>query len=175
MDPVNAIGEKAPQFELNDLRGEVNSLARMHGWIVVLNFWSAECVWCERVDHELQRYLEEWKEQVKVLWIASNANESPDLIEKVANDRNLPTVLLDEHQKVADLYSVETTPQFFVVDAKGILAYQGSWDDITFRQRLATQTYVPQVVEALKQNLVPRISQTTPYGCMLVRLPDSNA
>jgi hypothetical protein len=67
------------------------------------------------------------------------------------------------------------TPQFFVVDAKGKLAYQGSWDDITFRQRVATQVYMPQVVEALKQHLVPQINHTLPYGCVLVHFHDKNS
>ncbi len=53
--------------------------------------------------------------------------------------------------------------------AAGKLAYQGAWDDITFRQRVATQIYVPRVIEALKQNRIPEVTQTPPYGCALVR------
>lgn len=174
MDPVILIGQEAPQFQLTDLRGAVISLSTMNRWIIVLNFWSAECEWCERVDYELLGILDTWKEHVKVLWIASNANESRERIEKVANRRDLPTVLIDEHQVVANLYGAETTPHFFVVNSQGILAYQGAWDDISFRQRVATQVYVPNVVEALIQNATPQISQTPPYGCALVRYSDSN-
>jgi peroxiredoxin len=174
VDPIILIGQEAPHFQLTDLRGAVISLSRMYGWIIVLNFWSAECEWCERVDYELMDILDTWKEHVKVLWIASNANESRDLIERVANRRDLPTVLIDERQVVANLYSAETTPHFFVVNSKGILAYQGAWDDISFRQRAATQVFVPNVVEALIQNVTPQISQTPPYGCALVRYSDSN-
>jgi len=174
VDTIIAIGEEAPLFQLSDLMGDVYSLAAMHGWIIVLNFWSAECEWCERVDQEVMEFLDAWKEQVKVLWIASNANETIDLIERVANKRNLPTVLVDQHQLVANLYGAEITPQFFVVDTKGKLAYQGSWDDVTFRQRVATKVYVPQVIGALMENLTPRISQTPPYGCVLTRFPDSS-
>jgi peroxiredoxin len=173
VDPIIAIGEEAPLFQLSDLRGDVYSLAGMRGWIIVLNFWSAECVWCQRVDQELMGFLDSWKQQVKVLWIASNGNETLDLIERAANNRNLPTVLVDEHQQVANLYGAEMTPQFFVIDTKGKLAYQGSWDNVTFRQRVATQVYVPQVVRALMENLAPWISQTPPYGCVLVRFPAS--
>ena len=175
MDPIIDVGKQAPILQLTDLRGDIYTLAKMIGRIIVLNFWSAECVWCERVDHELMGFLDPWKEKVMVLWIASNANESRSLIERVATERNLPTVLLDERQHVADLYSAEVTPQFFIVDAKGKLAYRGSWDDISFRQRVATQVYVPQVVEALMQNLAPRISQTPPYGCVLARFSDQGS
>ncbi len=113
-----------------------------------------------------------WKEQVKVLWIASNANETRELIEGVANERAIAPVLLDEHQQAANHYGVQTTPHFFVLDAKGDMAYQGSWDDISFRQRVATQMYVPQAVDALMQARTLKISQTPPYGCMLVRFSD---
>jgi peroxiredoxin len=174
MDPIIAIGEEAPIFQLTDIRGDFYPLAKMLGRIIVLNFWAAECVWCERVDHELMGFLDTWKEQVIVLRIASNANESRVLIKRVAMERNLPTVLLDEHQQVADLYRAEMTPHFFIVDGRGKLAYRGSWDDISFRQRVATQVYVPEVVEALMQDLAPRISQTPPYGCVLVRFSNQN-
>ena len=168
------IGERAPQFQLIDLEGNVYSLERLKGWIVVLNFWSAECDWCARVDDELKIFLNRWKKQVKVLWIASNANKSHDLITKIAIERTLTPVLIDENQLVANLYGAETTPHFFIVDEEGNTAYQGSWDDISFRQRVAKQKYVDQAVEALSHNLSPKINQTQPYGCMLVRVYDTN-
>jgi peroxiredoxin len=166
------IEKKAPQFQLIDLEGNIYSLEDLKGWIVVLIFWSAECDWCARVDEELKTFLKHWKEQVKVLWIASNTNESRNLIAKVAKERALSPVLYDEAQNAANLFGAETTPHFFIVDTEGNLAYQGAWDDISFRQRAATQKYVPQVVEALMQNLTPKISQSTPYGCVLVRFTD---
>jgi peroxiredoxin len=172
MDPIISIGEQAPQFQLHDLKGRLHSLRDLLGRIVVLIFWSAECEWCERVDHELTTFLDPWIDQVKVLWIASNTNESGDLIKKVATDRNIPTVLLDADQQVADLYGAQTTPHFFVIDTSGKLAYQGAWNNVTFRQRVATQVYVPLVIDALRWNLIQEVTQTPPYGCMLVRLPE---
>jgi peroxiredoxin len=169
MDAMIKIGEQAPQFELPDLRGHLLRLEDLQGKIVVVNFWSAECEWCQRVDRELIPYLDAWKDRVKVLWIASNDSEPHNLIEKVASERKLPTVLVDDQQKVADLYGAQTTPHFFVVDSGCKLSYQGAWNDVTFRRRIATQVYVPKVIEALKQNLTPEVTQTPPYGCVLVR------
>ena len=175
MDPITDNVKKAPLFQLSDFRGDIFSLTNTLGRITVLNFWSAECEWCERVDHELLVYKDRWKEEVKVVWIASNANESSSLIERVAKERNIPTVLVDEHQEVADLYNAEMTPHFFIVDKNGNLAYQGAWDDISFRQRVATQVYVPEVVEALLNEESPQINQTPAYGCVLVRFFDQNS
>jgi peroxiredoxin len=169
MDSVIPTGAEAPEFRLPDLQGKFFSLKGLRGLIVVLNFWSAECDWCERIDHELIKYLAQWKDRVTVLWIASNAHETKELAKKVAIERSLPVVLLDEQLKTANLYGVQTTPHFFVVDTHGKLAYQGSWDDITFRQRVAAQRYVPQAIQALLQGKQPDINRTQAYGCTLVR------
>lgn len=165
------IGTQAPLFKLADVRGKWQSLDDYLGRIVVLNFWSAECDWCKRVDEEVILYSGVWKDQVKVLWIASNANESLDLVEKTSDERKLPAVLIDTDLKVADAYGTQTTPHFFILDRDGKLRYQGAWDNITFRQRQATQLYVPMVVETLMRDQVPEITSTPAYGCMLVRHP----
>jgi len=174
MDPIVTIGAKAPEFKLPDLEGRWHTLGDLLGRIVVLNFWSAECVWCERVDKEIIGFMDSWKAQVKILWIASNANESLELIKKATSERELPTVILDSHQQVANMYGAETTPHFFVVDKSGKLAYQGAWDDISFRQRVATRVYIPKVIETLIQDLIPEVTQTPPYGCILVRFPEQS-
>jgi peroxiredoxin len=173
MDPMIAIGAQAPKFRLQDLQGQIISLEELGGRIVVLNFWSAECPWCERVDWELGSYMQIWKERVEVCWFASNHNETRQLIEKVAVERKLPRVFIDQNQRVADQYGAQTTPHFFVIDKGGRLAYQGAWDDLTFTQRVVTRSYVPQAVEALINHTTPEINQTSPYGCMLVRSFDS--
>jgi len=171
MDTIVNIGEKAPQFSLPDQEDKQFSLDGWNGWIRVLYFWSAECIWCERVDRELIGFLKSWAGLVKCVWIASNANETHELIANVANARDIPRVLIDEGHKVADQYGAEVTPHFFVVNAEGKLAYQGAWDDITFRQRVATQVFVPQVVQDLRERSSPRVTQTPAYGCELVRYP----
>jgi thiol-disulfide isomerase/thioredoxin len=172
MDTIIKIGEQGPLFHLPDLEGDLHSLEEYLGRIVVLNFWSAECDWCKRVDEEIIHYLDVWKDRVKVLWIASNANESLDLVEKTALERKLPTVMIDAELKVADIYGAQTTPNFFILDRVGNLRYQGAWDDITFRQRKATRVYVPMVIEALIHNQVVEVTSTPAYGCTLVRHPE---
>jgi hypothetical protein len=73
---------------------------------------------------------------------------------------------------VADIYGAQITPHFFILDSGGKLSYQGAWDDITFRQRKSTQVYVPEVIEALQHDRVPKVTSTPAYGCTLVRHPE---
>lgn len=173
------IHQPAPLFTLPDLEGALHSLeeqsgriaGRITGRIALLNFWSAECSWCERTDPLLLERLREWGDEVALLTIASNANESRDLLASTAAARRLPLLLRDRLGQVADLYGAQTTPHLFLIDRDGILRYQGAFDDVTFRQRTPTQAYLNLAVEALLAGRLPDPAETPAYGCSIVRYP----
>lgn len=169
MDTLIANDQPAPDFSLLDLEGRRHTLSDYHGRVRVVHFWSAECPHAARAAEQLLAYRQEWGEKVVVLNIAPNANESPDLLRQAAARLQLSPVLLDATQQVADLYSAATTPHLFVIDAQGFLRYQGALDDVTFRQRVPTQHYLRQAVEAVLAGRRPNPTQTTPYGCYIVR------
>jgi peroxiredoxin len=169
MDALTPNNQKAPDFTLNDLDGHPHCLADYQGRIVILNFWSAECPWAQAVDQELAAHLVEWGEAVTLLPVASNANEPLTLLVSTARERRLPLVLHDADHRVADLYGAQTTPEFFVIDPNGILCYHGAFNDVTFRQRIPTRTYLPQAVAALLAGRSPEPAQTSLYGCAIVR------
>lgn len=169
MKSILETGQLAPGFHLPDLRGELHTLARYRGWIVLLNFWSAECPWSERADRFLTPHLHRWLPEVVYLVLVANLNEPLDLLESISEQRGIETVLRDADQSVADLYGAQTTPHFFVVDRQGLLRYQGAYDDVTFRQRSPTRSYVVRAVEALLRGEEPEIAQAPAYGCTIVR------
>lgn len=169
MDTLIEIGQPAPDFTLTDLQGNLHALRDYRGRVVVLNFWSAECPWVERADGELLGYLSRWGEQVALLPIASNANESQEVLARVAAERGLPLVLHDAEQKVAEVYQVEVTPSLFVIDGAGVLRYRGAFDDVTFRQRTPTRKHLFEAVEAVLAGRLPQPAETPPYGCARVR------
>ncbi len=169
METQLEIGALAPNFRLQDLKGYDHTLAQYRGWVVLLNFWSAECPWSERVDRLLGPHLNRWQPEVVYLPLAVNLNEPQDMLEFISEKRSIETVLRDGEQIVADLYGAQTTPHFFLVDRQGLLRYQGAYDDVTFRQRLPTRLYVVEVVEALLRGEEPPVTQTPAYGCAIVR------
>jgi peroxiredoxin len=136
---------------------------------VIVNFWSAECPHSERADRSTMACLVQWGENVQLLSIAANQNESAQMVKETAQARRLPTVLLDAEHKVADLYEAVTTPHTFVVDQKGILRYRGAIDDVTFRQRKATRFYLEEAVEALLAGRMLELQETPAYGCTIIR------
>lgn len=163
-------GALAPDFSLADINGALHELIQYRGRIVILNFWSAECPWSEHSDRRLLQAAQEWDdEMVAILFIASNANESIDLIRQVAEERNLPLVLVDTDHQVADLYGAVTTPQVFLLDPSGHVRYQGAIDDATFRKQEPENFYVYIAVERLIAGLNPEPGYAPPYGCAIVR------
>ena len=163
------LNQPAPDFSLLDLDGSLHTLRDYWGRIVVLNFWSAECPHAVRTDAQLTAHLKSWGSHVMLISVASNANEPPERLEQVASQRGLGLILLDEGSAVADLYEAVTTPHLFVIDEKGILRYQGAFDDVNFRQRAPTSHYLHDAVEAILAGGMPDPAETLAYGCAIVR------
>jgi len=162
-------GDLAPDFKLPDLDSAPHMLSDCRGQIVLVNFWSAECPWSERADNQFKLWQEGWGERVVLLTIASNVNETPELIAKAAHRRGIAPVLLDSSCRVAESWGAQTTPHAFVVDEAGILRYQGAVDDVTFRQREPKRFYVKEAVDALLVGRLPEAASTPAYGCTIVR------
>lgn len=159
----------APDFELRGLDGNLHRLSAYRGRIVIVNFWSAECPHVERVDAFLLAAQSRWGEKVVLLAVASNAGESLSAMENAARSRGLPTVLIDAKQEAADAYSAQVTPEVFVIDREGVIRYRGAADDVTFRQKNATRSYVEEAVDALLAGNPPSVAESPAFGCSIIR------
>ena len=159
----------ALDFELYDRQGDVHALSAYRGKIVIVNFWSAECVHSERTDLWIVSQFAEWGSGVELLPIAANANESPESVDQAVLARGIPRVLIDTGHIVADRYEAICTPHIFLLDPDGILRYRGAVDDVAFRQKIATRNYLQEAVEALMQGRPLEVTETPAYGCALVR------
>jgi peroxiredoxin len=168
MDRLINVGDVVENFSLPDLKGKQHSLNDYLGKIVVVNFWSAECPWAKRFDDSVSAMLEKWGEEVVLLQVAANANETIGQITLVAEERELAPILLDNDQAVARMFGAFTTPHVYVIDREGILRYQGAWDDVKFRQPEPTINYLEQAVDALLAGKLPDPDSADPYGCTVV-------
>jgi hypothetical protein len=164
------INTLVPDFALPDIDGNPHRLSDYHGKIVIVNFWSAECPWSERADKSLMTLSNRFPEQVMMLPIASNMNESDEMIIEAIRQRGIRFVLRDTGCGLANLWQAQTTPHAFVVDRSGVLRYCGAVDDVTFRKRTPAQFYVEEAVDALMNGSLPEVQETPPYGCAIVRI-----
>ena len=110
------------------------------------------------------------RKQIVYLPVASNVNETLETIWEAASQRALPIVLRDAEAGLADRWGAQTTPHAYVIDAQGLLRYQGAVDNATFRQRTPTRWYVEEAVDALLAGRLPELQAAAPYGCTIVRL-----
>ncbi len=169
MDTVAQLDQPAPDFSLPDLQGKLHRLAEMRGRIVLLSFWSAECPWSERGDRILLDLASGWDEEISLWSVASNANESPDQLQRAAAERGVPVVLWDKDHAVADAFGALTTPHLFLIDAEGILRYKGAIDDTTWRQKEPTRSYLKDAVQAVREGRSPDPADTPGRGCTIMR------
>jgi peroxiredoxin len=163
------LNQPAPDFQLPDLQGVLHKLSDYRGRIAIINFWSAECPHSDRADRSIMACLVQWGEDVQLLSVAANQNESRKMVAEAACARHLPAVLIDAEHTVADLYEAVTTPHVFVVDREGLLRYRGAIDDVTFRQPKAMRFYLEEAVEALLAGRLPELQEMLAYGCAIVR------
>ncbi len=167
MENVAVVGLSAPDFTLPDLEGVYHSLADYRRKILVVNFWAETCPWVERVDRLAMPCLKTWGESVAWLSIAVDPEEPLDDIRRAVADRGLPVMLRDTHQAIARLYGAQITPHLFVIDREGTLRYQGAFDDVSFRQRKPTRSYLVEVIDELLAGRQPAITSMPPYGCAI--------
>jgi peroxiredoxin len=133
-----ALGTAAPSFRLPDT---------VSGKAVALEDFAASrsllvafiCNHCPYVNHLLDGLVEFAREYgqrgLTVVAISSNdvtryPADSPNEMAKLARAKNFPfPYLYDESQAVAKAFDAACTPDFFVFDRDGKLAYRGQFDD----------------------------------------------
>ena len=130
-EPHPWLNRLAPDFTLSAVDGGRLSLSDWRGFIVIINFWSAECPWSRRADVLLVYRQLTWEAKgVRIVGVACNANESETEIRyEIANRHLRYPVVLDFDRRMTNLYKAETTPHFFVLDRQGIARYIGALDD----------------------------------------------
>ncbi len=82
-------------------------------------------------------------------------------------------LLLDRDFALADYFGAEVTPQVFATGSDSKVAYTGAidnWAEALGQHRVeATQTYLHDALEDLRQGRAPRVTTTRPVGCFIER------
>ena len=97
-------------------------------------------------------------------WVCKDKVE--DIKQFTKSNGHKHPVLLDAAGQVGHMYGAKTTPHVFVIDRKGVLAYEGAFDD---NPRLdpskTTKNFVEEAIAALLNDSTVATSSTKPYGC----------
>jgi peroxiredoxin len=129
-------GDVAPEFQLPEPGGEIHSLSGLKGQQGLLVFFA--CNHCPYVIHLAEavgKLAEEVASKgVNTVAIMSNditnyPEDHPKLMGSFAADSGWSfPYLYDENQEVAKAWSAACTPDFFLLDARGLLFYAGQFD-----------------------------------------------
>ena len=108
----------APDFELEDLEGNMVKLSDFRDKKVIINFWATWCKFCVKEMPDLMKLQEEYKDDLVVLYI--NVGESKEDVKEFIEDEKLSgTMVLDQKQEVAMIYGVRSFPSTLAVNKKG--------------------------------------------------------
>lgn len=179
--PVQAelvAGQAAPDFSFVDTKGVEHSLSEWQGKIVVLEWFNHDCPFVKKhyETDNMQALQKDYTAQ-DVVWISINssaegkqgnvnATEADALFVEKSGAPSF--VALDPAGEIGHLYGAQTTPHMFIIDAAGLLAYQGAIDDSPgFKQEevKTAKSYVRAALDALLSGQPVAIPATKAYGC----------
>jgi peroxiredoxin len=127
-----AIGTVIDDFTLPDADGASHSLASLKGKSgTVIIFIATKCPVSNAYNDRMEKVFEDYKAKgFNVIGINSNNTEPSAEVKSHAAEKGLKfTILKDDNNKVADRLGATRTPEVYVLDSKGKLAYHGRIDD----------------------------------------------
>ena len=119
--PVVA-GDMAPDFTLEDTKGNMVTLSALRGKVVMVNFWATWCPPCKEEMPSMER-LNKFMADEEFVMLAINADDNgrevvPDFLKKNPHDF---TVLYDDQGAVKQSYGVYKMPESFIINKDGTI------------------------------------------------------
>ena len=170
-------GKPAPDFTATDINGKTVKLSDYKGKIVVLESYTLGCPFC--ANHFKTGAMQELQKEMTskgVVWLLVNSvnpnnpnHLTPEAAKKeMAAQKIAATAWIDDSSgKLGKLYDMKTTPHMFVIDANGVLAYQGAIDNQATPDHdpRKAKNYVRQAIDELAAGKPLSVTETKSYGC----------
>ena len=121
--PVRAeVGELAPNFEAQDLDGNVLRLSDFQGKPVILNFWATWCTSCEAEIPALERVFQERKDEGLVVlgvdWGEGRVGAARSFLDRLGATY---VSAMDPSGAIGDRYRVRGLPVTLAIDKDGVI------------------------------------------------------
>lgn len=108
-----------PQFTLETISGKEYALYDYDGKVIILNFWTTWCGYCQIEVEELRQLHDMNDEDVQILSILVVTDETEQEIKDFVAQKDLPyPVLIDYNGIIASRYGVNSYPLSFVITPK---------------------------------------------------------
>jgi peroxiredoxin len=166
-----AVGDAAPRFDLPDTEGANHTLDGAPATVLVFtcNHCPYAIAWHDRIAAAARDYADRG-----VRFLAINPNDADRypadsyeaMKQRVAREDWPMPYLRDETQEVARAYEARTTPDVFVVDAEGRIAYRGA-PDSDHSDPAQDAAWLRAALDAVLQGEAPDRAETDPVGCSI--------
>ncbi len=170
------VGLSAPNFTLTDMNGESHTLSDYNGKTVVLMWFSPKCPFVIKhfVDKSNQTFntlKDDYADKDVVFLAINSANESHAYADLDTNKQTIKEwdfewpLLVDTKGTVGQLYHARTTPEMFVINSDGVIAYHGAIDNDDSPKGPGDVNYVRQALDEILAGESVSTTKTQPYGC----------
>jgi peroxiredoxin len=174
-NPELKVGDKAPPFSLKDLSDKPVDLATYlrDSKIIVIEWFNPECDWvaARHKDHRTMAQTYKKFRGEGVVWLAINSQADgpaadPDRNRKASKEWGVEyPILRDLDGRVAEAYGARATPQFFIIDREGRIAYTGAPDDGVSAADKGTRNFIDEALTRLVAGETIEVKSFTPRGC----------
>lgn len=169
-----ALGEPAPPFALPTTDGgEVSRDEVAAGPAAIVAFWCNHCPYVRAWEDRFNAIAREYSDRgVTTVAICANdpvshpGDSFENMVARAAEQRYVFAYAHDRTQQVARSYGAERTPEVFVLDAAGRVAYHGAIDDSHDPDAVSAH-HLRDALEAVLAGGTPAVPETAPVGCTI--------
>jgi len=172
------VGEKAPDFKVNDVNGKSHQLSDFKGKFVVLEWMNEGCPFVKKhyESNNMQKLQKEFTgKNVAWLTVVSSAKGkqghwTAEQAKAKTKDWKIAStaILLDEDGKMGKAYGAKVTPHMFVINPDSNIVYNGAIDSNNSSDASDIPSSTNYVAEALNSAMAGKpikVSNSKPYGC----------
>jgi peroxiredoxin len=168
-----ALGAKLPAFSLPDTTsGKIISSADYAGKPLAVAFICNHCPYVLHIAGAFAAFAKDYQAKgLAIVAISANdvtthPQDGPDKMKAFAKLRGFSfPYLYDETQKTAQAYQAMCTPDFFLFDKAGKLAYRGQFDDTRPGKGTPTGADLRAAADAVLAGHAPSAAQKPSIGC----------
>lgn len=116
----SAFGEKAPDFELSTVDGEVIRLSDYLGKIVIVDFWATWCAPCRMAIPELVELQNEYRDDLVIIGISLDQPYTQQNLKPFIESYGINYPIVLGTLEVVEAYgSIRGIPTSFIINQKG--------------------------------------------------------